>query len=291
MLAHLPRRLWRTGREAAAAYSLNLCPQLASAIAYRVLFSLFPLAIFLVSIFGLLIQDDERRDRIVTWIVDNLLLSPEGSVRLDEAVAGLATPTSALGLLALLGVLWGASGMMAAIRVALTNVWGAQRRQAWRGKAFDLLLVLLAGVLLLVAFSLTLVVRLAEDMGSKVGSALGLEALGSAAGDLAQLVASLAVVFVTVLLLYRYVPPVRPRFADLWAPALLVAVAIQVTHIGYGIYLSRFADYNLVYGSLAAVIGFLVLVYLCAAIFLFGAQAAAVWAGVLNPPNTAAGRR
>ena len=173
MLAHIPRRLWRTGREAAAAYSLNLCPQLASAIAYRVLFSLFPLAIFLISIFGLLIENDERRNEIVTWIVDNLLLSPEGSVRLDEAVAGLATPTSALGLVALLGVLWGASGMMAAIRVALTNVWGTERRQAWRGKAFDLLLVLLAGVLLLVAFSLTLVVRLAEDMGSQVGSALG----------------------------------------------------------------------------------------------------------------------
>ena len=49
--------------------------------------------------------------------------------------------------------------------------------------------------------------------------------------------------------------------------------------LGYGIYLSRFADYNLVYGSLAAVIGFLVLVYLCAAIFLFGAQAAAAWVG------------
>ncbi len=277
MLARLSRRLWHVGREAAAAYSLNLCPQLAAAIAYRVLFSLFPLAIFLVSIFGLLIQNDERRDDIVTWTVDNLLLSPDGSVRLDEAVAGLGTPASAVGLVALLGVLWAGSGMMASIRIALTNVWGRERRKAWRGKAFDLVLVLLAGVLILVAFSLTLVVRMVEDVGRRLGSALGLEALGPTAGDLTQLVVSLALVFATALLLYRYVPPERPPFADLWAPALLVAVAIQVTQFGYGIYLSRFADYNLVYGSLAAVIGFLFLVYLCAAIFLFGAQLAAVW--------------
>ena len=82
-----------------------------------------------------------------------------------------------------------------------------------------------------------------------------------------------------MLLLYHYVPPVRPRFADLWVPALLVALTVQVTQVGYGFYLSRFADYNLVYGSLGAAIGFLFLVYLCAAIFLFGAQLAATWPG------------
>jgi len=277
MLARLSRRLWHAGREAAEAYSRNLCPQLASAIAYRVLFSLFPLAIFLVSIFGLLIDNDERRDEIITWLVDNVRLSAAGSVRLDEAAAGLTSPTSALGLIALLGVLWAASGMMAAIRIALTNVWGAERRRAWQGKALDLVLVLLAGVLLLVAFALTLLVRFVEDLGAKVGSALGLEQLGSAVGDAAQAVVSGGVIFAVVLLLYRYVPPARPPFAELWGPALLVALAVQLTQVGYGFYLSHFADYNLVYGSLGAAIGFLFLVYLCAAIFLFGAQFAAVW--------------
>ena len=273
------RRLWQAGREAAAAYSHNLCPQLAAAIAYRVLFSLFPLAIFFVSIFGLLIQNDERRNEIVTWIVDNLLLSPEGSVRLDEAMSGLGEPLSAVGLVALLGVLWAASGMMGSMRVALTSIWGTERRRAWRGKAFDLVLVLLAGVLLLVAFGLTLAVRVVERLGERIGSAVGLESLGATTGDIAQAVVSLGLVFATVLLLYRYVPPVRPRFAELWAPALLAAVAIGATQVGYGIYLSRFASYNLVYGSLAAAIGFLFLVYLCAALFLFGAQLAATWPG------------
>jgi membrane protein len=281
------RGLWHAGRETAAAYSRNLCPQLAAAIAYRVLFSLVPLAIFLVSIFGLLIQNAQRRDEIVTWIVDNLLLSPEGSVRLDEAISGLGQPLSAVGLVALIGVLWAASGMMGSLRVALTNIWGTERRRAWRGKTFDLVLVLLAGVLLLVAFGLTLAVRVVERLGERIGSAVGMESLGSAAGDVAQAVVSLALVFGTVLLLYRYVPPVRPRFAELWAPALLAAVAIGATQVGYGIYLSRFASYNLVYGSLAAVIGFLFLVYLCAAIFLFGAQLAATWPAL----STAARRR
>ena len=126
--------------------------------------------------------------------MDNLRLSAAGSVRLDEAVAGLGKPDRRRsGSSRSLGVFWAASGMMAAIRIALTTVWGPERRQAWRGKAFDLVLVLLAGVLLLVAFALTLVVRLVEDMGARVGSALGLEQLGSTAGDAAQAVASVGV--------------------------------------------------------------------------------------------------
>jgi membrane protein len=280
-------RLVALARESASAYTRNLCPQLASAIAYRVLFSLFPLGIFLVSIFGLVIENAERRDELVGWVVERLHLSEAGSESLDQAVSGLAQPSSVLGLIALLGVFWGASGMMAATRIALTSLWGTDRRQAWRGKAFDLALVLLAGVLILVGFALTLVVRVVEDMGKRIGAAVGVGSLGAAAGDAAQLLVSLGLVFAVVLLLYRYVPPTHPSFGALWLPALAVAVAIQATQAGYGLYLSRFADYNLVYGSLGAAIGFLFLVYLCAAIFLYGAQVAAVRRGL----STEAGLR
>ena len=41
------------------------CTQYAASIAYRVLFSLFPLTIFLVSIFGFVLQDDELRQRVI----------------------------------------------------------------------------------------------------------------------------------------------------------------------------------------------------------------------------------
>ena len=50
---------------------------------------------------------------------------------------------------------------------------------------------------------------------------------------IAQAVVSLALVFAVVLLLYRYVPPARPRFTDLWAPALLATVAIGLAWLFY----------------------------------------------------------
>ncbi len=270
-------RLVRAVESAAASYGGHYCPQMAAAISYHVLFSLFPLAIFLVSVFGLVLQDEDRRHEIVNWIVDNLLLSASGSTRLDQAVSGLANPVSAVGLVALVGVLWSASGMMGAMRNALTAIWGGERRPYVYGKLFDLVLVVLAGVLVLVAFGLTLLVRLVRNVADELGSALGLEALGSTAAQLTQTLVSLAILFTTIVLLYRFVPPVRPRFRDLWPAALLASIALQVTTAGYAFYLSEFASYNLVYGSLGAVIGFLFLVYLAATIFLFGAEVAAAW--------------
>ena len=48
------------------------CTQYAAAIAYRVLFSLFPLTIALVSVFGLVLQDDELRQQVI----DELMRPP-----------------------------------------------------------------------------------------------------------------------------------------------------------------------------------------------------------------------
>ena len=54
------------------------CPQQAAGIAYRVLFSIAPLAIVLVSIFGLVLQDDSVRQDVVNTIVDALPVSAAG---------------------------------------------------------------------------------------------------------------------------------------------------------------------------------------------------------------------
>src|SRR3972149_5704427 len=58
------------------------CPQYAASISYHVIFSLFPLTIVLVSIFGLVLQDDELRQRVIDELVDVLPLTeprPRGS--------------------------------------------------------------------------------------------------------------------------------------------------------------------------------------------------------------------
>src|SRR6188768_3524146 len=98
--------------------------QHAAGIAYRVLFSLVPLAIVLVSIVGIVLRDEARRQEVVDEIVSHLPFTEEGA----------------------------SSGMMGAVRTGLEaalRVEPDRRRPAARAKLVDLILVAGAGALLL----------------------------------------------------------------------------------------------------------------------------------------------
>ena len=77
-LAGVVRGIVRALPQAVEDMFTDRCTQYAAAIAYRVLFSLFPLTIALVSIFGLVLQDDELRQQVIDEIVDILPQSLQG---------------------------------------------------------------------------------------------------------------------------------------------------------------------------------------------------------------------
>jgi membrane protein len=273
---------------AVSAYSSHLGPQLSAALAYHVLLSLFPLLIFLVAILGLALNDEATRERVVDWLLELLPVTEDARDTVESAVEGISTPASAAGLLSLIPLIWAASGAMAAIRKGLDVVWEPeQRRPAGRAKLLDVLLVLLAGAFVLVSVGLTIITQVAlgrADLGA-------FEAVVSAAGELTRLVLPFLLTFATFVLLYARVPWARPPFRTVWLGALVAALAFEVLNFGFAIYLSYFANYNLIYGSLAAVIAFLVFTYLAGAIFFLGADFAAAWPKVRAPPPQSTAER
>src|SRR5262249_39070021 len=113
------KKLARVIPEAVERFFADQCPQQAAGIAYRGLFSIAPLAIVLVAIFGLVLQDDSVRRDVVNAIVDALPVSAAGRKDVERGITEIATPASAAGLLSLLVFVWAASGMMTAIRAGL----------------------------------------------------------------------------------------------------------------------------------------------------------------------------
>ena len=107
------RTLARVIPQAVDGYFADRCSQHAAGIAYRVLFSLVPLSIVLVAIFGLVLRDDSLRDDVIREIVDALPLSDSGSADVTREIEKLARPATGLGLVSLLVFGWAATGMMA----------------------------------------------------------------------------------------------------------------------------------------------------------------------------------
>src|SRR5207302_1769126 len=117
----ITKKVARVIPEAVHRFFADQGPQQAAEIAYRVLFSIAPLAIELVSIFGLVLQDDSIRHDVVNSIVDALPVSEAGRKDVENAITAIATPASAAGLVGLLVFVWAATGMMTAIRRGLES--------------------------------------------------------------------------------------------------------------------------------------------------------------------------
>jgi membrane protein len=78
--------------------------------------------------------------------------------------------------------------------------------------------------------------------------------------------------FLVFLLLYKFIPSIRPKWKDIWLGALVAAISFEITKIIFLVYLRIFNPYNLVYGSIGALIAFLMWTYLSALVFLFIAK-------------------
>ena len=163
-------------------YFADRCPQLAAGIAYRVLFSIVPLAIVIVSIFGLVLGNQEVNDVVVDTITRALPSTAASRQDVADAITAIASPSGVLGLITLVLFAWAATGMMASIRAGLEVAFHVEHsRPMARGKLVDLALVVGTAVLVLGMAGLTLLDRLAQHTLRRVG--LGDRPPGDAARD------------------------------------------------------------------------------------------------------------
>jgi membrane protein len=261
---------------AARKYGRDRCPQLAAAVSYHVLFSLVPLFMFLVSVFGIVLRDEDVRADLIDELLARFPLTAEAGVDIERILASVPTPASAIGIVSIAALLWSASGMMASLRVALTAAFDdGSQRPFFHSKLVDLLLVFSAAVLLLVSFGLALLVHAVPRWNTRLSDWLNSVDLGEW-GVLGN-VAPAILAFVAFVALYHLVPPSRPRIRDVWIGALVGAAGFAVVNVGFSYYLATVATWDLVYGSLGSVLAFLLVVYLEAAVFLFGGELAMEW--------------
>jgi membrane protein len=270
-------RLAWTGTTALSQFSAHRDAQISAAISYHVLFAIVPLFTFLGTIFGLLLNDPERRQEVTDALIDRFPLSPSAGVDIERILSEIPTPFSLIGVISIVALLWSASGMMSSVRVGLTAAFDeGVGRPFFRSKLVDVLLVISVGCLFIVFLALTVAINAVERWSETVAGGLG--AAGFDRGSVLAVLVSPVLTFGVLLLLYRLVPRTRLRFRDLAVGAGAAAIASEAIRIGFSYYLARVARYDLLYGALGSVFAFLLVVYLQAIVLLLGAEIACAWA-------------
>lgn len=247
-------------------------PRQSAAIAYYVLLSLFPLVLVFASIAGLVLKDESLRNDLVSALADVLPLTEAGADDIASALRGVSGNAESVGLISLVALVWTSSGMMGAIRGSLDDIQGETAPRPFvRGKLVDLGMLVVTLVLLAASAGITVVTRIAKaDLGDSFG-------LSRPFYEPLRVIVPVALGMALLIVILRWVPTAGPPIRDLWPAALVGSITLWALSAGFAAFVARFSRYNVVYGSIATVVVFLVFVYLAANLVLVTASFAREW--------------
>jgi len=259
------------------------CMNMAAAISYYGLFSIFPLALAAISISGFVLKSPDLEAKLIDAIGE---LAPGSSDFITSAIRGVISTRAATGVVGTLGLVWSATAVFNAIKRSINTAWGVtQPRPFIKDKLMDFSMMAGAGALFLLSLSATAGIRVIRELSSRQLNSLfpTLSPDGDLLWNSLTTLLPGLLTFLTFLLLYRFVPNTRVRFRDVWLGALVGAIAFEVAKNVFAWYMSSFASYSAVYGTLGKLIAFMMWIYISNAILLFGAELAAEYQWVMAP--------
>jgi len=233
-----------------------------AAIAYFALFSIFPLALLSISIasfyFGPLMDQQ--------FVVQKLeFIAPALGQLLGKNISEIIRARGPISVIALVGLIWSASTIFYTLTQTLNGIWGhKQKRPVWKRRGLAILFVLafVGPALFLASFASSMVANLRTWLPNQIIPLAGALSL------------AVAILFDVILFMVLYI--MLPHGASTWREILPGAMGAgllwELAKKAFLFFVSTYISIsNLVYGSVAAIIAFLVWAYLSGLIFLFGA--------------------
>lgn len=255
-------------RQALAVATSDQISLVSAGCAFYAMLALFPAISLLISLYGLFFDPATVEPQLD--VLEGVM--PEsGQELIAERVHELVNaPRAKLGWAAIVAGLiafWSASSGTRAMLGALNMVQGeAEQRGAIAFYVTALLLTL--GAIVAVIVGLAFLVALPkglEWLGMPPATALALRGLG--------LVLLLNAVLVSVGILYRLGPARPPPGWRLVSPGSVSATLLwAVASVGFSLYASNFSSYDVLYGSLGAVVVLLMWFYVSVYVILLGAE-------------------
>jgi len=237
--------------------------QRAAGVAYYAILSIFPLLLGLIALFGFFLPSVNLQDELLKFVGNNI---PGAIDILRQNIMSIMRLRSTLGVLSIVGLFWSASAMFGAISLAINRAWDIRRdRPFYIRKASELGMAFGTGFLFLLSLGASAIISVLRRVLNLPAADLIIVNVGS------RLVAFLLMLAV-FLLLYKLIPNTKTYWRYIWPGALLAAVLFEIARTLFIFYLENFANYQLIYGSIASIIVLLVWIYYSAFIMILGAE-------------------
>ncbi len=268
-------------RQAVEQWNADRAPRLAAALAYYATFSLAPLALVTIWIAGRVFGDAAAQRFLIDLIAQNFGMD---SATLVQSMIGAVhgTSTSPLfGIIALIGLLFGATGLFFGMQDALNTIWRVPPdppRVWWRSllgivqdRTLSFVMVLASGVILTISLAISTLLTTLDPLLRLV------QPQSAAAINIIDLLTSFAVITLLFAVIYRVLPETRVTWRDVWLGALSAALLFTVGKFALGLYLT-YSNIRTVFGAASSFVVILIWIYYSAQIFLYGAEVCHVYA-------------
>jgi membrane protein len=246
----------------------------AASISYYALLSLFPFSLLALAILGSATADDAKRTAVMLFV---LRYFPTQFDFITQQLDSLRAAKLTMGVAGTFALIWGALGVFGAVSTAVNYAWGVEKQRSfWKHKLFSFLMLSVAGLMFVAALLLISATRVvsASWFAGVLANFQGLEVLRSLTVRNAT---TLLFIFV-VGLIYYFVPNAKVRFRDVWIGALVTGLLWKGVLEGFAWFVRDMTRFTRVNGQIAAVIVFLMWVYVQAVILLYGAEFTAAYA-------------
>jgi membrane protein len=258
-------------RKTAREFGADQCTDLAAALTYYAVLSIFPALVAVVSLLGVFGEGQRTTDALLQIIGD---LGPRSTVdTLRPPIQQLVeSPAAGVALVVgLLGAVWSASGYVGAFGRAMNRIYEIDEgRPVWKLRPLQLMITL--GGLVMAAVA-AFMLAVSGPVASAIGSAIGIGEAAMIAWSVIRWPIIVILMILAVAVLYYATPNVQqPKFRWISVGAGVAIITWIAASALFGLYVAHFSNYNKTYGALAGVIVFLLWLWITNLALLFGAE-------------------
>ncbi|SDK94637.1 YihY/virulence factor BrkB family protein [Arthrobacter sp. ok362] len=252
-------------------FTKDQCPDLAAALTYYSVLSIFPALLALVSLLGIFGQAEKTTSALLQIVQG---FAPGDTVDAIRQPVEQLSSSSAAGLTLVIGIvtaLWSASGYVGAFGRAMNRIYEIDEGRPFIKLRGTMLVVTIATVLIVLVLSAMLV--LSGPVAEAVGNAVGLGGAVLTAWNILKWPVIILLVILAIAILYYATPNVKqPKFRWMSLGSTIALVIFLLASLAFAFYVANFNSYDKTYGSIGGVIISLLWLWILNMSLLFGAE-------------------
>jgi len=253
---------------------------LSAGVAYYSVFSVFPLLLGLLAISGTVFTSITLQEQFLDYVTESM---PGSKEFVTTNIEELVRFRGALGIGAILGLLWSGSSAFGAMSRAINRAWDVDKdRPFYVAKTLHIIIALGVGILFLLSSFASVAIELLLNYSRDLGLTGHEFFLDFGLGNLMLKALPWSITLAVFLLLYRFVPNCKTYWRYVWTGAVVAAILFEASKGIFMWYLVNVANYELIYGSVASMMVLMSWAYVSAFILILGAEISSEYGRMRN---------